>query len=615
MGRNYFRIINLGSQPDVTGKRMNNLMLKTEPNPLKASLLAVIPFFFLLATQNLAAQAGGNTYIRKSIAYADILIGTENFQMSSERQRYFLDALHRGIHIARFDYNPLPEYSQRSLKERLGRHQSLSDEDVGKIIEATLLPELIKVLDIKKELRAQKLVTAAQKNSFIALKAKEIGITAEQLQKVMNASYLYVPFLSRYQLQRGKDKKDIDIDLEGGLIWYHIIAEGEPHIEKTGQIRSVGRASVEKDETFELDGERLGAEEYAFRNAVQTLIINLVVKTRELDFFKLQAPVAEVVRRKIAFPLGRAEGLHLDDPYFVGGWVETPSGGMRFEKSGFVRVSTVSDNLNQPGQLSRATAIKKGDWSRGMMVIEHPRLGIDVAFKPRWFSINVEEGLVVNHEEGFVIYFGDYTGATVGTDLDLQWNIARFTKRRQTFLVLGGTASLIPVESQIFDFAVWDSDWRLKDLIPTKSWIAGLFYGYVGYLKKWYLGPFAVHGEAALGIQAISISKHRGSDYYGGEDVTISNNSIGLRLNFGLEYAVNIDWNVGVFAGLQAFPPIDWWTVKYDEEEVDMENYYKFWGAPKMYSYSPTFGLYIHYSPPTLPFNPLSIAQSQLKKF
>lgn len=60
------------------------------------------------------------------------------------------------------------------------------------------------------------------------------------------------------------------------------------------------------------------------------------------------------------------------------------------------------------------------------------------------------------------------------------------------------------------------------------------------------------------------------------------------------------------------FPPLDWWTVKYDNDEVDINNETG-WIAPKIYSYSPTIGLYIHFSPPTLPFNPAAVVQNKLK--
>jgi len=126
--------------------------------------------------------------------------------------------------------------------------------------------------------------------------------------------------------------------------------------------------------------------------------MNLQVRTREIDIFKLQSPIAEVVKITIRFQLGKAEGIKMDEPFFVGEWMELNDGKIRFEKSGFVRVGTVSDNRMSTGQLSSAWVIKKGDWVRGMMIIEHPRLGIDIAVKPRWFTMNIKEGSIFQKE-------------------------------------------------------------------------------------------------------------------------------------------------------------------------------------------------------------------------
>jgi len=551
------------------------------------------------------AQAPGK-YTRKSISYVNALMATKDYKLPSSQQNYLLDAIHTGIRIARFDYNTLPENTQRTFKKHLSHRKFISEKDIQDLVNKTIVSEIIKIIDINKEIRAQSLISETQRNSFIVLKAKDIGITAQQLEQVMNSSYLYIPFIDKYCVKKDSDKEEVSVHIGGGLLWYHIIAGDKPHVEKFAKISSEGMSGADSEENYSIDGERVSAEEYAFRNAAHTLAMNLEIKTRELDMFKLKAPIANIQRRKIWFPLGKAEGIKLDDPFFVGEWIEKSDDKIRFQKSGFVRVSTVLDNRSSPGQLSQAVAVKKGDWVKGMMVVEHPRLGIDIAIKPRWFTMNIDKGIVLNADKGFYIYFDDYTGGAVGVDLDLHWNIAQLTGKRQSFIVFGGSGGLVPVKSKIYDHPL--------DVLlnwPTENLIAGVYYGYVGYLKKYYLGPLAVHGEGLFGMQALSIWDYKsGGD--NGKTVTISNKTVGLRVNLGLEYAINIDWNIGMFAGFNVFPPIDWWTVKYDEKEVDMENMVG-WAAPKIYSIGPTFGFYIHFSPPTLPFNPAAFVQNKLK--
>ena len=160
--------------------------------------------FFLFCTFLLISSGFAQTgrYTRKSISYVDILLVTKKgISLSDRNEKYFLSAIHDGIKIARFDYNPLPDMVQSSFRRRLSR-RSYSESEIGELINETIAPELIKILDVQKEIRARNLVTEVQKNSFIVLKAKEMGITAAQLQQVMNSSYLYIPFLSHYKKER-----------------------------------------------------------------------------------------------------------------------------------------------------------------------------------------------------------------------------------------------------------------------------------------------------------------------------------------------------------------------------------------------------------------------------
>ncbi|MCD6204739.1 MAG: hypothetical protein J7L22_03645 [Candidatus Marinimicrobia bacterium] len=555
-------------------------------------------------------------YTRKSISHTTVVLSLGDIKLSAQEEFLFNDALNTGLHIPRFDYNPLPENVQTSFRRKLSSLHNITEQNLADEINEALVPEILKILDIYKEIRARKLVSDAQRNSFISLKAKEAGITAQQLEAVMNSSYIYIPFISKYSVEKNEDKKEITVSLSGGVIWFQVVSGENPRVEKITTLHTDTYFSAKTDDRYNVNGRHLSAGEYAFWGAANTMAMNLEIQTRELDMFRLTAPITEIHRRKISFPLGTAEGIRLDEPFFVGEWVETPSGKIKFKKSGFVRVSTVSDNKSSDGQPSQAIAIKKGDWVRGMMIKEHPRLGIDIAVRPRWFEVNVESGIMASAKELFAVYFENYDSWTLGLDMNFQWNIANLTKKRQSFLVFGGTVSAIPVKSVIFDYNFLSEDYSWLDLFPVRNWAAGLFYGYAGYMRRFYLGPFAIHGEASLGTQVVSTGKIRGDDFYNDDEkkkVTISNYTLGLRLNMGLEYAVNIDWNVGVFAGLQVFPPLDWWTVKYGDEEIDVIND-AWWTAPKFFSYSPTIGIYIHFSPPTLPFNPAAIVQNQMKK-
>lgn len=545
------------------------------------------------------AQTG--RYERKSISYVDVLLYTpESGVLPQNYARYLLDAIHQNIRLSRFDYNPLPEELQKSFGMAIAG-KTFSEEKLGDLIARELGPAIINVLDVEKEARAQNLVTEAQRNSFIVLKAKEIGITAEQLERVLNSAYIYTPFVAKYKLTRPKkDEKDFTVNLEVGLIYYHLIVGEEPQFEKIATIRSTGIGSAEKDKEYEVAGAKVAPEDYAFYNAAHTVALNLQIKTRDIAIFRLMAPIAAIERRTIYFPLGRQEGIRLDEPFYVGEFFQRQDGKIKFRSSGFVRVSQVADKDKPGKQLSAAYAIRKGDWAKGMTMREHPRLPIDLAFKPRSMGLNIKEGIFIS--DNFLIAFEDSRGTAVGFDLDIQYNIAALTRKRQTFLVIGGTAALAPVKcrvyNSIFDFFI----------APPERTIAPLVDGYLGYLRRFYLGPFAVHYEGLFGAQAVMFY-----DTYNDETVSINNYSAGLRFNLGLEYALNIDTNIGLFAGFNVFPPMDWWTVKYKDKEVDVENYSSY-KSPRISSIGPTVGLYLHYSLPSLSVNPMAMMESQISK-
>ena len=128
-------------------------------------------------------------------------------------------------------------------------------------------------------------------------------------------------------------------------------------------------------------------------------------------------------------------------------------------------------------------------------------------------------------------------------------------------------------------------------------------------MRKFYFGRFALHGETLLGAQGLSIGGK-----YDDKDVRIINVSVGGRVNIGLEYALNIDCNVGVFTGYNIFAPMNIWYVKYDEKEEDITNFFAE-NYPKISSVGSTLGFYIHFSPPAIPFNPFAVVQKNMKSF
>ena len=542
-------------------------------------------------------------YERKSVAFINemVYIGSTK-PMSNVSEKCYLTEISNALEMERFDYNPIPEPVIAEFRKRTSK-RDLSLDEIENILDQTVVKEIISILDVKKEMRARELVTETQKNSFIALKARQSGVTAEQLQKVMNSSFLYLPYIEKFKTSRVKDdvEDELKLNLSGGLIWYHISGGDDPGLKKVANISSHVSLSKEKE------GSWRDTETKAVCSAASTMGINLKTKTRELDMFKLLAPIADVQGRKIKFPLGENEGIKLDQPYYVGEWRRTENGNTKFYKDGFARIGYVAGEESDQNYMSSAWGVKKGDWARGMVVMEHPRLGIDLSIKSRMIPVNIDSGLFIGEEDddNIAAIFDSYTGYVPAFDLDLQGNLAHATGIRQSFLTIGLTGAVIPARSKIFyedsKFKASIGEFTIFEIIEQKEQINnfGLYFGgHLGYLKKYYIGPWALHWEAKAAVQAFSVT----ADYE--DKASLTNITFGGRVNLGLEYALSIDTNIGVFAGFNAFPAVNSWIVRRDDDSIPVMNDLDNYNWPRISSIGKTFGLYFHYSIPSIPFNP-----------
>lgn len=547
-------------------------------------------------------------YERKSVSFINKLIYVNSTPRMPERlANCYLAEMKQSLEMKRFDYNSIPAPVLAEFRRRAGDRE-LSIDEVEELLDQTIVPEIVSILDIKKEMRARELVTETQKNSFIVLKARETGITAEQLEKVMNASYIYIPYIDKYKVSRDESDDKLNVEIAGGLIWYHVLLSDQSGLEKIAKVSATASVSQDKEGSWEKTKYK------AVRSAGKINGLNLKTRTRELDMFKLLAPIAEVRGRKVKFPLGEKEGIKLDQPYYVGEWRKY-NGETKFHKNGFIRVGSVAAAESRAPYISSAWAIKKGDWARGMMVMEHPRLGMDLSFKTRLIPFNIDSGLFVGEENnnGLSAVFASYSGVVPTLDIDLNVNIANATNVRQSFLTIGFTGAIVPAKSKvIYEDRIVDlrlGNLTIFEIIEEREnrnsfgFYAG---GNLGYLKKYYLGPWALHWEARAGIQAFNVT----ADFE--DKVNLCNISLGGRINLGLEYALNIDTNIGLFVGFNAFPPVNTWLVKKDGDNVPVINDLDNYSWPRISSIGRTYGFYFHYSIPSIPFNPGSIVDASM---
>lgn len=498
---------------------------------------------------------------------------------------------------ARFDYNSLDEES--ALVQRFIRRASLEDsltvDRAAELLTETLAEPIVKILDAQKEARAKGLVSEAERQKFIVVKAKELGISAEDFEKVMNSAYIYLPVLTGYfrkVVETEEDKKKfVKYRLEGGLVWFKlkVSPEGKGKVVLFAKIETHGSFSADMGTTHELEGRKVDGDTYAFAKASEWLAKNLAVKTAELEEFRLRAEVFEFARGMVGFNLGKREGLFIDQKFRVYEEYEDEKGNLRWKKKGFFMVRRIGDNIRNPNALSYGKRII-GSYEPGMMVKEFPRIGIDVAIRPGAATIHIPAGIFTS-DYGYLSVEKDIRTFFPIVDVAAQYNTARVSRVPQSFITVGGCAGLVPT-----------GDVKIGYKGEEKKAYAGLYLSlYGGIMRKKYLGRFAFFIEPRYEYQRFSLRKK-----FGDEELSYTNSLWFLSGAVGMEIALRADLNIGITGGFKGLmegyklPKQDEWTVKrkWKEDDKKKEEKKTCFGPEVDYT-GPFFGIQVVYSPPT----------------
>ncbi|MEO0112915.1 MAG: hypothetical protein ABIK80_03030 [candidate division WOR-3 bacterium] len=373
-----------------------------------------------------------STYLRKSISYYEGFIIQKNLNIPKNFLDTLFSNLKKVIFLERFDYNPIPKYLQEKVNYQMEKFDALDLERISQVLEKEFVPEIVKILDAAKEIRAKEFVGSEERINFLTTKAKEIGVTADDIEKVLNAGYIFVPFINGYSLTREKDL--IIVKLNGGLIWYHISMRFSPPkvIPIVKKSTSVFGSGVIKS-TYLWGGRIISAEEYAQYSAMSAFLKNLEVLTKEIPDFRLSSDIISTYRDEITFRLGNKEGIKVDDKFNIVEFYEDEEGIRKPKNVGYCLVSKVGNNKIDRNNYSIAKRYL-GKSEAGMTLLERPRLPIDILLR-------------------FVILKEKF-----GVDLEFDYNIGRYFYFPQFFttfnLMLGPEKGTDSLEIKEFGFGL-----------------------------------------------------------------------------------------------------------------------------------------------------------------
>jgi len=152
---------------------------------------------------------------------------------------FILNKVKQAISMPRSDYNPVPDSCCAILRHRQTRHGILMStkpwQTAGGSRPHARQPcggngahrgaRVLEIVDLNKEMRAANLTSEQQRNSFIADRQKPWASTMDDIQKVMNSAYIYLPLIRGYSSQL-KDSS-YSVGLAAGIVWFRIVTKGE----------------------------------------------------------------------------------------------------------------------------------------------------------------------------------------------------------------------------------------------------------------------------------------------------------------------------------------------------------------------------------------------------
>lgn len=560
--------------------------------------LLIITLLFLntFAWAGVASIEGA--YQRKSISYVNTLwLATPNAQkISTHQAAKLLDIIRKQVEFSRFDSNPLPENLFKSFSQKAKKRGNLTIPQAADLMNEIVIPIVLDVLNEQMTIRAKGLLGEVERNTFITTKAKDLGLTVEHFNMVLNSSYIYLPILTDFNrsVTQGKVKQDgkvvtrsfVNYKIKGGIAWFSLeVLNGRGNVNLVKIIEEKGWSADTDDST-------------AFTCASILLAANLRTRTLEIPDFRLCGQILECFGRRIGFNLGKKEGVFIDQKYLVHEYIQDAQGDRKLKNKGFLMVRRTGDNTTDRNVLSYGKPVI-GTPDSGMLLEEFPRLSTDFVFRIFRYNARIHPGetdtnpfLSVEKEANIVFPMAN---------IALQKNIARLTRVPQLFVTLGGNLGFLPTSGLDILF----------DTVPYPTAVSsGLCWNlYTGMMKKFYSGRLAFVIEPRYEYQVLRLQKRiRVEDK--SMNVSYTNLSHLMSMTLGLEIALKANLNLGMMVGLKGLfngSSQNMWQRRYSYTEGEGETQTKHEGSlifpnfglegPEVEYRNPHFGIYINYSP------------------
>ena len=323
-------------------------------------------------------------YERKSIAWLDAIWITDDAsrKIPGEMLRELRVGVGAILSNARYDRNPLPEALQKRFVDAANRELAASkpSDDPARLTDLVnrfLLPAILDAVQSEAVERASDLASEEQRNSRIVDKAKELGVTAVEYDKVRNAAFLVVPMVRKWNhflLPRRNDAPSVRMALGFGMqIWRIRVADGRAEAVpvKTVWTSAFGSGTH--------SGILAALNEETARKAVRNALLrNIDVEVKSLPEFRLSSQVTLADASTVESDVGAGEGIAVGDRMIAYAEYEDEDGNVVQTERGWVEATKVATKEEQERGGASRFRVVSGPVGEGDVLGEFPRINWNV---------------------------------------------------------------------------------------------------------------------------------------------------------------------------------------------------------------------------------------------
>ncbi|MFZ4621820.1 MAG: hypothetical protein ACOYNS_14760 [Bacteroidota bacterium] len=551
-------------------------------------LIALVIAVFCLTAVSANAQ-----YKKKTVSYVNKVLTAPTAGLDQRHQEYISSTIGRSVQMERFNYAPLPDNIITQFSTDASRMNSVSPEQVRPVIEKTLAPKLLELLDMNKELLSKQNLSETDRNTFLATKAQSAGLSAAQLESILNSGFFFVPFVEQYSRTTSRGEREIKNDagkvirkqayttytheIKTGLLWYALKVDrsNNPSIVFVGAARGWSGDAIERSEDQD-DGVNGTADWDVFTSIVNISAVNVNNETKKIEEFKLTGGVTETAGFGVNLNLGNREGVRMDDSYWVEEMVEDEAGNVKNERRGFVKVRKVGNNKQNESEFSYAQAITGSNYSPGLNVKEIPLLGINGI--GGFGKIPVKIGKFDNSfvmPDGKIFWLRvdeDYAGM-LGPTAAIQISLAGTSNISELWLNVSAALGFPNMTGKFFFTDYSKLPYKIDSTKNAGPGLGG--YVDVGLLKKFYIRRFGLILQADMRYNLTRLSDVAKDK--NGDDLTYSltHSAFGFDVKAGLEIYLTPEFSIGGGAEYSGAPVSNEWNVMItdkDKNDTKLDN-------------------------------------------